>query len=106
MGFFDYIISKLGYGNLVKEREMILELADSVERYADRYRQADNDELAGTAENFAGQIREAGSLNQAKSLHRQFLDILRKKDQDLDGDDESDSDDVSTTGSSSYSDNS
>jgi phage host-nuclease inhibitor protein Gam len=113
MGLLDFIKSIFGAGDPEKERAGILEIADSVERYADRYRVNGNDELAGCAEEYSAKIRAVNNVNAAKQLKKEFLALIRVNDQELDDDDDevdddydSDDDDNDNDDNEKFSDNS
>jgi phage host-nuclease inhibitor protein Gam len=113
MGFLDFIKSIFGAGDSERERPKILEIADYVERYADRYRANGNDELAEIAEEYSSKIRAVDNVKAAKQLKKEFLAIIRAHDQELyDDDDEidddydSDDDDNDSDDDEKFSDNS
>ena len=58
------------------DAERIESMADDVMRYADRYENADQDEDAAVARDFAGQIRMAPTLDSAKDLFEKFEDYV------------------------------
>jgi hypothetical protein len=69
-------LSKLfGGGN---DSAKIAELADEVDRYADRFQNSDDTESAAIARDYANRIREAKTLKNAQDLHAEFLAILEK----------------------------
>lgn len=74
MGFFSDLF---GGGN---DPEKIEEIAEDVERYADRFDNADDQENAALARGYAERIRNAKTVKQAKVLKAEFLAIISKDD--------------------------
>lgn len=72
MGFFSDLF---GGGN---DPEKIEQIAEDVERYADRFENADDGENAALARGYAQRIRNADTVKAAKLLKAEFLAILGK----------------------------
>lgn len=92
MGFFSDLF---GGGN---DPEKIQQIAEDVERYADRFDNAGDQENAALARGYAERIRKAETVKAAKLLKAEFLAILGKDEvrtaRDYDRDDDGrDSDD-------------
>jgi hypothetical protein len=72
MGFFSDLF---GGGS---DPEKIEQIAEDVERYADRFENADDEENAALARGYAERIRRAKSVKGAKKLKVEFLAIINK----------------------------
>jgi hypothetical protein len=77
MGFFSKLF---GFGG---DAARIAELADEVERYADRFTNAKERDKAALARGYAQRIQRAKSLKLAEVLYAEFLAIIAKEDYEL-----------------------
>ncbi len=93
MGFFSSIV------DFFRGSQDPTELADEVERYADRFENAGDDEHASLARDYAKRIRKTADAREAKRLYDEFKAAIRNDDTDAhdhrvrDHDDDSWSDD-------------
>jgi len=71
MGWFSRLF---GFGG----EEDILHLAEELERYADRYENADEDDNAALARSYAERVRKVKLYAEAKRLKAEFLAIVEK----------------------------
>ncbi len=72
MGFFSDLF---GGGS---DPEKIEQVAEDVERYADRFENAEDQENAALARGYAERIRRAKTVSDAKKLKAEFLGIIGK----------------------------
>lgn len=102
MGFFSRLF---GFSDAASE---IAEIADEIDRYADRFENAKDADNAALARDYAKRIRQAQTLKQAKILRREFLAIIDKDNYDLHREQEQDllRDDNYDNDTTSYSDDS
>lgn len=74
MGFFSAI------KNFFTGSDDPTELADEVERYADRFENADDDENAALARDYARRIRNTADKREARRLYDEFRAAVRDED--------------------------
>lgn len=77
MGFFSRLF---GFSDEASE---IAEIADEIERYADRFENAKDSENAALARDFAARIRRVKRIKEAKVLRNEFLAIIDKDNYNL-----------------------
>lgn len=77
MGFFSRLF---GFSDEASE---IAEIADEIERYADRFENAKDSENAALARDFATRIRRVKRIKEAKVLRNEFLAIIDKDNYNL-----------------------
>lgn len=61
------------------ESDKIEEVAERVERFADRFRNADDEEGAEIAEQYAAEIRNAKTLEEAYSVESEFMQKIKDR---------------------------
>lgn len=73
MGFFSDL-----FGGGGSDAEKIEQAAEEVDRYADRFENAEDEENAALARGYAERIRKARTVKAAKKLKAEFLAIINK----------------------------
>jgi hypothetical protein len=72
MGLFSWLFGR------DDDPEKIAEIADEIDRFADRFENADDQESAAFARGYAQRIRKLTSVKEAKALRAEFLAIIEK----------------------------
>lgn len=73
MGFFSRLFG------MDSEQDKIEEVADRVERFADRFRNANDYEAAEIAENYSKRIRKLKTLDEAYKVEAEFMEKIKDR---------------------------